>query len=178
MQHDMLFEEDNLHESEAEQAASETVNNGIATTRTLNAEDVPFQSYVYAKTDTYMWKVVYKRDTPGQSLNLEAGYWSGASSSRQPLNIDHDYVKNWQLMQSFFHWDSPLPAPKKLKITEIDLNCTPEEPVPEAPRDIYVVGEQAQVNTHPHQWFKGEGSNSNPASNDPKAKGKEIAKLG
>lgn len=156
----------------------QTENNGLATASTLNAEVVPFHSDDYVKTDTYMWKVVHKRDRPGQSLNLEAGYWSGVSSSQHPLNNDSDYIRNWQLMQSFFHWDSPLPSPKKLKITEIDLNCTPQEQLPEAPRDIYVIDEQAQDNTYPHQWFSGEGSNATPAINDPKAKGKEIAKMG
>lgn len=58
-------------------------------------------------------------------------------------------------MQYFFHWDVPLPAPKKLKITEIDLNNQTPEQVPKIPRDIHVIEEQDKANTtstHPHQW--------------------------
>lgn len=125
-----------------------------------------------------MWKVVYKRDRHDQSLNLEAVFWSGDVSSKQSHNKDSAYIVNWQLMQSYSHWDLPLPALKKLKITEIDLNCPPQEQVLEVPRNIYVIEEQDKANTHPHQWFSGEGSNATPSNNDPKAKGKEISKLG
>lgn len=79
-------------------------------------------------------------------------------------------------MQSFFHWDLPLLAPKKLKITELDLNFLPQDQVPEVTRDIHVIDEQVKDYGHPHQWLSGEGSTSTSASIDPKSKGKEIAR--
>ncbi|KAI3842860.1 hypothetical protein MKX03_008650, partial [Papaver bracteatum] len=128
---------------------------------------------------SYMWKVIHKRDRPGHYLNMEAGFWGSTSSSQCPFNLD--YIRNWQLMQSYFHWDVPLPASKKLKITEIEMNCQPPEQDTEIPKDIHVIEEQdntTTTRTHPHQWFSGEGSNASQEFVDPKAKGKGIAKSG
>lgn len=40
----------------------------------LNAEATSFISANSANKYTYVWKVVHKRDMPGQSLNIETGY--------------------------------------------------------------------------------------------------------
>lgn len=137
MQQDIEFSEDSLAISDAEQAASEVTctdylkqfevdnvsqdsvvephqypeNIGPATASTLNADAPPLYSNTSVQTDTYMWKVVHKRDRPDPSLNLEAGFWSGARSSQQSHNKDSAYIRNWQLMQSFFLWDLRLPSP-------------------------------------------------------------------
>lgn len=203
----MGFDEDSLVDSEEKQAASEitcseylkkfevdhasqgstgdthqqnesTIPHVIGTSNT-NATTLP--SGGCDNKDSYMWKVVHKRDRPGQSLNMEAGFWGNNWSSQKPINLDLDYTRNWQLMQSYFYWDVPLPASKKLKITEIEMNCHPLEQVHELPKDIHVIEEQDKTNitrSHPHQWFSGEGSSATQANVDPKAKGKGIAKFG
>lgn len=86
-------------------------------------------------------------------------------------------------MQSYFHWDSPLPAAKKLKITELngnDLNyhsakLQPEESRPEDAKDIFVCEEIANMKAYHHQWYRGEASEASQNDRDPKGKGKQVA---
>lgn len=127
---------------------------------------------------TYMWKLVHKRDRPGQLVNVEVETWGEDGSYLHLPANGTAYLRNWSLMQSHFYWDMPLPAAKKPRITdlsEIDLYSPPANQLPEVERDIHVIDDQISVNAFPHQSYKGEASNANIATNDSKAKGKEVA---
>lgn len=105
-------------------------------------------------TDTYMWKVVPKRDRPGQMFNFETGLWGEASSSQQPPANSTAYLRNWNLVQTYLHWDSPLPATKKSRITELDFRSPAANKMPEVTRDIHVIENQVNVNAYPYRFSK------------------------
>ncbi|XP_026446650.1 uncharacterized protein LOC113347252 isoform X1 [Papaver somniferum] len=118
---------------------------------------------------SYIWRVMHKRDRHAQSSNFGPEHLPANSTA---------YFRNWSLTQSYFHWDIPLPAAKKARITEIpeiDLNCNSEQ-LPEAEKQIHVTEEKINVLAYPHQWYKGESSSANTDATDPKAKGKGVAK--
>lgn len=82
-------------------------------------------------------------------------------------------------MQSYFHWNLPLPAAKKPKITEINdfdlTNQMTEEQRPEDAKDIYVSEEHVNINTYSHHWFVGEASCASNTNKYLKSKGKQVA---
>lgn len=80
-------------------------------------------------------------------------------------------------MQAYFHWDTPLPATKRPRIAEIDLNCPPPGQMSEEPKDNQIIEDTSNVIAYPHQWFKGEASNTSPANNEAGSKGKEVVNL-
>ncbi|KAI3840661.1 hypothetical protein MKX03_004673, partial [Papaver bracteatum] len=130
---------------------------------------------------SYMWKMLNKRSKPGQIFQ-KTDFGTGASSSHQLSANATEYYRNWSLMQSYFHWDSPLPVAKKLKITELNGNnlnyhlvkMQPIEPRPEVIKDIFVCEETENIKVHPHQWFRGETSVESQNVKDPKGKGKQV----
>lgn len=192
MQQDMQLEEDSLASSESVQAASEVTctdylkqleeenaghddsevfaqySAGTSQRNELTAAAAPYFPNRNMYPDTYMWRVMHKRDRAADSSNSGADYLPANATA---------YLRNWNLMQSYFHWDITLPAAKKARITElpeINLNYNPY-PVAEAEKEIHVIEEQLNVLAYPHQWYKGEASNSNNDASDPKEKGKGIA---
>lgn len=151
----------------------------LASASNLNAAASSFYPNMGVHSNTYMWKVVHKKDRPGQMINVEAGTWGEDGSYIQLPANGTTYFRNWSLMQSYFHWDLLLQAAKKPRITElseIDLNITPDNQLSVAERDIHVIDDDISVNAFPHQWYKGKASNANSAANDPKATGKEVEK--
>ncbi|KAI3873645.1 hypothetical protein MKX03_006195, partial [Papaver bracteatum] len=127
--------------------------------------------------DTYMWKAIQKRDRPGQGLSLDSGFWCESSSSQQVSVNSTSYLRNWSLMQAYFHWDTPLPAPKKARITALDLNCPPTDQLIEEIKDVHVVEDTDKVVAFPYQWFKGESSHASTVITEDKSKGKEVVNL-
>lgn len=141
MQQDMQFSKDSLPDTEQEQDASEVTcieylkqldtesvyndsnelhglsSTTLASASTLNVAASPYHPNMGLPSDTYMWQVVHKRDRHGQVMNAEAGTWVGRGSSIHLPANGTTYLRNWSLMQSYFHWDLPLPAAKKARIT-------------------------------------------------------------
>ncbi|KAI3877409.1 hypothetical protein MKX03_026466, partial [Papaver bracteatum] len=127
--------------------------------------------------DTYMWQAIQKRDKPGQGLSLDSSFWCESISSQQVSVNNTAYLRNWSLMQAYFHWDTPLTAPKKARITELDLNCPPPNQLIEDIKDVHVMEDTDKVVAFPHQWFKGESSHAIHANTEDKSKGKEVVNL-
>ncbi|KAI3856906.1 hypothetical protein MKX03_036212 [Papaver bracteatum] len=192
MEHDMHFEEDSIASSGYVQASSEvtctdyikkleeepTIHDDIEVQghstvelsqySNLSAAAAPFLPNRNMQLDTYMWRVMHKRDRATPAPNLGPEHLTTNATG---------YFRNWSLMQSYFQWDFSLPAAKKAKITEIsetDLNCNPALDS-ETEKEIHVIEEKMNILAYPHQWYKGESSSSNNDASGPKEKGKGIA---
>lgn len=69
-------------------------------------------------------------------------------------------------MQSFFHWDNPFPLPKRPKLTDMDLSLNLPNQSQVVIREIEGNEAGSNVKNYPHQWFKGESSNTTDENQD------------
>lgn len=115
--------------------------------------------------DTYMWKIIQKRDRPGNPFVCANGLRGEASTSQQVNTLNKTaYVQNWAMMQNFFHWDNPLPAPKKPRLEDInlniDLNLSLSIGSQAETREMEVIEPIRFVKDFPHQWYNDESSSN------------------
>lgn len=184
VQDNMELSEDSLSDSSVEQAATEvTCNDYISqleenkenqselrqlasNSEANNEEQVVPSSRVYGhivvgpRPDAYMWKVIQKRDKPGNPFTSASASWDEGSSSQQHnINMNIAYFQNWSLMQSFFHWDNPLPVPKRPRVDELELTLAPPSSRQLVIKEVEESGNGNQLLKYPHQWFHGDSSN-------------------
>lgn len=149
VQDGMEFSDDSLGNSSPDRAASKVTytdymnpidseidNNTFYGSRNISASiEFPASNWFNGSTsndmenntnkDSYMWKLIPKRDRPSNPFNFVSGLWGEANTSQHTSSLNNTaYARNWGLMQNYFHWDCPLPAPKKPRIYDIDLNLS------------------------------------------------------
>lgn len=186
VQDNMELSEDSLSDSSVEQTANEvTCNDYISqleddkenqggTSQLANhafnmSEDqvVPNSpvlsvDVIGPKLDAYMWKVIQKRDRPGNPFTSAFRLWDEGSSSQEQNNSGcTTYFKNWSLMQSYFHWDNPLPVTKRPKYDNLELTLAPPNSRLVEIREMEEYDPMNSMKIFPHQWFNGGSSSGN-----------------
>ncbi|XP_026453039.1 uncharacterized protein LOC113353756 [Papaver somniferum] len=156
--HDYLSQIDDDKENQNESLSTQVNSVGRVDTYPSVQNDAPSINNM----DSYMWKVIQKRDRSGNPFNFASGIWSEASSSQQQNNNDNTaYLRNWSLMQSYFHWDNPPLVPKRTRLNGLELTLAPPNP---SQVEIRVLEESevgGSMRNYPHQWFKGDSSSGN-----------------